>query len=206
MEIAHFKNGQAGRTDVDASFLGEKVKTRTLRDAILMYQANQRAGTHSTLTRGEIARSKRQLFKQKGTGRARVRHPQATQCRGGGVPFGPKPRDYSYAMPKKARRLALRTALAAKFQAGSVMLCDQVAPGEPNTKSLARTLRSFGAMRTCLIVDKSPSRALVLSARNIPGVRVSSAADLNALDVIKHRHLLLTEAGWAELKEIHGDG
>jgi large subunit ribosomal protein L4 len=206
MEIPHYKNGQATRTEVDSSFLGDQVKTRTLRAAVLMYQANQRAGTHSTLTRAEVARSKRQLFKQKGTGRARVRHPQATQCRGGGIAFGPKPRDYSYAMPKKARRLALRSAILSKFQDGQVVLCDRLGGDAPRTKDLARLLKGVGATRSCLIVDANPSTALVLSARNIGAVKVTSARELNALDVIKHRHLLLSEAALNELKEIHSNG
>jgi large subunit ribosomal protein L4 len=206
MEIPHFKNGKTARTEVDATFLGDQVKSKTLRAAVLMYQANQRAGTHSTLTRAEVARSKRALFKQKGTGRARVRHPQATQCRGGGIAFGPKPRDYSYAMPKKARRLALRSALLSKFQDGEVVLCDRLGGNDPKTKELAKLLKGVGAVRSCLIVDSTPSSALVLSARNLQKVTVSSARDLNALDVMKHRHLLLSEAALSELKEIHANG
>ena len=206
MEIAQYKNGQTGRVDVDASFLGDKVKRRTLRSAVLMYQANKRQGTHSTLTRAEVARSKRQIFKQKGTGRARVRHPQVVQCRGGGVAFGPKPRDYSYSMPKKARRLALRTALLSKFRDGEVVLMDGFNLEAPKTKDLAATLKSVGATRSCLIVDADPDQNLVLSARNIPKVKVSSVRDLNALDVVQSRHVLVTEAGFEAIKEIHSHG
>ena len=204
MEIAHWNNGKAGRTEVDASFLGDKVMSRTLHTAAVMYQANQRAGTHNTKTRGEINRSKRQLFRQKGLGRGRVRHPQVSQCRGGGVAHGPRPRDYSYSMPRKARRVALKTALLSKFRDGEVVLADALAFGAPRTKDLASVLGALGLGRSCLIVDGAPDRNLVLSARNIPRVKVVATQDLNALDVVQHHHLLVTQAGFDAMKEIHG--
>src|SRR6185503_13534264 len=107
MEIPILKRGKAERTEGDTSFLGDKVRSKTLRNAVIMYEANKRVGTHDTLTRAEVARAKRPLFKQKHTGRARVRHPQVSQCRGGGVAHGPHPRDYSYSLPRKALKVAL---------------------------------------------------------------------------------------------------
>ncbi len=204
MEIPHWNNGKAGRTEVDTAFLGDKVMSRTLHAAAVMYLANQRTGTHKTKTRGEIARSKRQVFRQKGLGRGRVRHPQVSQCRGGGVAHGPRPRDYSYSMPKKSRRVAAKTALLSKFRDGEVVLADALAFAAPKTRELAGVLGSLGLSRSCLIVDGSPDRNLVLSARNIPRVKVIAARDLNALDVIQHRHLLLTQAAFDAMKEIHG--
>lgn len=204
MEIPHWKNGKAGRIEVDASFLGDKVMSRTLHAAVVMYQANQRSGTHKTKNRSEIARTKKAMFRQKGLGRGRVRHPQVSQCRGGGVAHGPRPRDYSYAMPKKARRAALRTALLSKFRDGQVILADALEFGTPKTRELAGMLGSLGAKGSCLIVDTAPEKNLVLSARNLRRVKVTSAKDLNALDVIQHRHLLVTQAGLDAMKEAHG--
>ena len=206
MEIPHWKNGKTGRIEVDPSFLGDKVKTLTLHAATVMYQANLRVGTHKTKTRGEINRSKRAVFRQKGLGRGRVRHPQVSQCRGGGVAHGPVLRDYSYKMPRKARRCALRAALLSKFRDGQVLMADAIELAAPKTKELAGILRTLGASRSCLIVSDEPSKSLVLSARNMARIKVSSAKDLNALDVILYRHLLVTQAGFDSLKEIHGDG
>lgn len=204
MEIPHYKNGSAGRSNVDPSFLGDKVKTKTLRNAVIMYEANRRVGTHSTLTRANIARSKRQLFAQKGTGRARVRHPQATQCRGGGTAHGPHPRDYSYQLPKKELRVALRSALLSKFRDGQVALVDRFALSAPKTKEVAKMLKSLSLQGSCLIVAAAPDESLLKSVRNLPKVRVLCARDLNAHTVLHHRNLILTEDGLAALKEAHG--
>jgi large subunit ribosomal protein L4 len=204
MKIPHWKNGKTGRTEVDPSFLGEKVMSRTVHAAVVMYQANKRTGTHKTKTRSEISRTKSAVFRQKGLGKARVRHPQVSQCRGGGVAHGPRPRDYSYAMPRKARRAALRSALLSKFRDGQVVLADALEFGAPKTKELVSVLGSLGAQGSCLIVDGAPAKNLVLSARNISRVKVTSAQDLNALDVIQHRHLLVTQAGLDAMKEVHG--
>lgn len=203
MEIPHWKDGTTGRTEFDPSFLGEKVMSRTLHAAVVMYRANKRTGTHKTKTRAEIARSKKAVFRQKGLGKGRVRHPQVSQCRGGGVAHGPQPRDYSYAMPKKERRLALRSALLSKFRDGQVVLADALEFGGPKTKELANVLGSLGAQGSCLIVDGSPAKNLVLSARNLPRVTVTSVQDLNALDVIQHRRMLVTQAGLDAMKEVH---
>jgi len=204
MEIPHWNNGTTERIEVDPSFLGDKVKTRTLHAAAVMHQANQRVGSHKTKTRGEIARSKRAVFRQKGLGRGRVRHPQVSQCRGGGVAHGPRPRDYSYRMPKKARRVAIRSALLSKFRDGQVLMASTLEMERPRTGQLAGILRSLGAGRSCLIVSGATDKNLVLSARNIQRVKVTTAGEVNALDVLTHRHLLITQAGLDSLKEIHG--
>lgn len=205
MEIAHYTGGQAGRTEVDPSFLGDAVKTRTLRQAITMYEANKRVGTHKTKTRAEIARSKKSLFKQKGTGRARVKHPQVSQCRGGGVAHGPRPRDYSWSMPKKALKVALRSALLSKFQAGSVVLADELGITSPKTKTVAELLGKLGLSRSVLIVDVSIDQNLLLATRNLQRVSVCAAQDLNAYDVIRCQNLLLTNGALEALKEAFGN-
>jgi len=206
MEIPHWNNGKAGRIEVDPSFLGDKVKTRTIHAATVMHLANKRVGTHSTKTRSDIARSKRAMFRQKGLGRGRVRHPQVSQCRGGGVAHGPHPRDYSYSMPKKARREAIRSALLGKFRDGQVLMADSLQMAAPKTKELMGILRSLGAGHSCLIVDAQPQKSLVLSARNLQRVKVTSVQEINTLDIIQFRHLLVTQAGLDAMKEVHGNG
>ena len=206
MEIPHWNKGKAGRIEVDPSFLGDKVKTRTIHAATVMHLANKRVGTHSTKTRSDIARSKRAMFRQKGLGRGRVRHPQVSQCRGGGVAHGPHPRDYSYSMPKKARREAIRSALLGKFRDGQVLMADSLQMAAPKTKELMGILRSMGAGHSCLIVDAQPQKSLVLSARNLQRVKVTSVQEINTLDIIQFRHLLVTQAGLDAMKEVHGNG
>jgi large subunit ribosomal protein L4 len=206
VEVLSLKSGKAGRTEVDTSFLGDKVRTRTLKNAVIMYEANKRVGTHDTLTRAEVARAKKPLFKQKHTGRARVRHPQVPQCRGGGVAHGPHPRDYSYAMPRKALKAALKAAILSKFKDGQVAVVDAFALTAPKTKTLAKALGNLKLEGSCLIVVDEADKNLLLSARNLPRVRVANVAQLNAYDVVFHRNLVLTEKGLAKLKEAHAGG
>ncbi len=205
MEIPHYENGKAGRVDVDPAFLGDKVKSKTLRAAVIMYEANKRVGTHDTKTRAEVARSKKQLFAQKGTGRARVRHPQVTQCRGGGTAHGPHPRDYSYQLPKKELKVALRAALLSKFRDGEVGMVERFDLAAPKTKAVAGVLSALGFDGgSALIVTDTPDKNLLLSVRNLPKVKVTSVKDLNAYDVVFHRKLVVTKAGLAAMKEVHG--
>jgi large subunit ribosomal protein L4 len=202
MDVPVYRKGKADRAEVDVTFLGEKVLKRTLRDAVIMYEANRRAGTHSTLNRGDVARAKKPLFPQKHTGRARVKHPQVTQCRGGGIPHGPRPRDYSYAIPRKALGRALGSALLAKFQAGSAGVVDGFGLGDaPKTATVAAVLDAMKARESCLVVIADQDAKLVRSARNLPRVAVRTAKDVNAFDVAFHRSLILTEGAIAALKE-----
>lgn len=201
MDVSVYRNGKAARAEVDVAFLGDRVLKRTLRDAVIMYEANKRAGTHSTLNRGEVARAKKPLFPQKHTGRARVKHPQVTQCRGGGIPHGPRPRDYSYQIPRKALRVALRSALLAKFQAGSASVIDQFGLDKPQTSKVAAVLDALKARGSCLVVVAQPDQVLVSSARNLPRVKVALAKDLNAFDVAFYRSLVMTDGAIDAIKE-----
>ena len=201
MEVPVYRNGQAQRADFDASFLGDRVLKRAHRDAVIMYEANRRAGTHSTLNRGDVARAKKPLFPQKHTGRARVKHPQVTQCRGGGVPHGPRPRDYSYSIPRKALRAALRSALLAKFQAGSASIVDRFGLEKPKTSKVAEVLDALKARGSCLVIVDKNDPVLAKSARNLPRVKVATASDVNAYDVAFYRSLIVTDAAVVALKE-----
>ena len=206
MDVPVYRNGSTDRIEVDSSFLGDKVKARTLRAAVIMYEACKRVGTHDSLTRGEVNRSKRAIFRQKGLGRGRVRHPQVVQCRGGGTAHGPHPRNYRYRMPKKALRVATRSALLSKFRDGEVVMAERLEFATPRTKELHGVLRSLGCADSCLIVTDSVDRNLLLSARNLRRVKVMEASQLNAYDLLFHRKLLLTQAGFDAIKEIHSNG
>ncbi len=201
MDVPVYRNGKADRAEVDVSFLGERVLKRTLREAVIMYEANRRSGTHSTLNRADVARAKKPLFPQKHTGRARVKHPQVTQCRGGAVPHGPRPRDYRYSIPRKALRVALRSALLAKFQAGSASIIDQFGLDKPKTSKVAEILDALKARGSCLVVTATIDQTLISAARNLPRVKVIEAKDVNAYEVAFYRSLVVTEGAMAALKE-----
>jgi large subunit ribosomal protein L4 len=188
-----------GRLTLDPGRLDRRVRHALLKEAAVMYAANKRVGTHETKTRGQVRGSTRKPWKQKGTGRARAGTRKSPLWRGGGVVFGPHPRDYSYQINRKQKRLALRSALLGKFRDGQVIVIDGLAADSPKTKPVARVLGALGVKGSCLIGTARPEKNLVLAARNIPGVVVSAVKDLNALDVLNARTVLLTREAFDAL-------
>jgi large subunit ribosomal protein L4 len=198
------RQGQSTATiTVDPADFGGKVSKQLLHDVVIMYQANQRAGTHSTLRRGEVAGSTKKLFRQKGTGNARVGSKRNNKRRGGGTTKGPKPRDYSYRMPKKAVRTATRMAVLSKLQDNEVVIVDDLAFEAPKTKEMAAVLKALNlGETTCLIGTAGLQPKVYKSARNIPGVEILPAAEFNAYSVLRPKRLLLTRAALDELRTI----
>ena len=170
---------------IDTRHLDDRVRYRLIKEALVMKEANRRSGTHKAKTRAEIAGSGQKPWRQKGTGRARSGSRKSPLWRGGGVIFGPRPRDYSYSMNKKQRRLALRSALFSKFNDGEVLVLEGVELAEPSTKTLVKSLRSCGITGSCLIVTLAHEPTLVLSGRNIPRLQVAPLKDLNAFDALR---------------------
>lgn len=188
---------------VDPADFGGKVNQQLLHDVVVMYLANQRAGTHSTLRRGEVSGSTKKLFRQKGTGNARVGNKRTNKRRGGGTTKGPKPRDYSYRMPKKAVRAATRMAVLSKLQDNEVVVIDDLSFNAPKTKEMASILKALNlADKTCLIGTSGLQAAVYRSGRNIRGVEVLPAAEFNAYSVLRPKCLLLTSAALEELRTI----
>jgi len=194
-------DGSVGEVDVDTGVFGRRSPRRVQREAVLMYQANQRAGTHSTKTRAEIKTNIKKPWKQKHTGRARAGRKSSPVWRGGGIAHGPRPRDYSYNVPRKALRVACRAALAGKFIDGEVAFADSLAFDAPSTKAAARMLSALGVDRSCLVVTEGLERNTWLSMRHLPGVTVLPASDVNEYAVLSHRDLLLTQASYDALSE-----
>ncbi|MBI4603092.1 MAG: 50S ribosomal protein L4 [Planctomycetes bacterium] len=188
-----------GQLPVPPERLDSQGRHPLLKEAVVMYEANRRVGTHATKTRSEVAGSTRKPWKQKGTGRARAGSRKSPLWRGGGIIFGPHPRDYSYAINRKQRRLALRAALHAKFRDGQVVVLDGLRLEAPKTKVVQAALKALGVQGSCLIGTGSSDRNLHLSARNIPGVSVSPLKDFNALEVLKARRIVLTREAFDEL-------
>ncbi|MBI4576080.1 MAG: 50S ribosomal protein L4 [Planctomycetes bacterium] len=172
--------------------LGATVRRRLLRDAVVMYEANQRRGTHDTLNRDEVAGTGAKMYRQKGTGRARHRDRVVNLWRGGYVAHGPHPRDYRQAFPRKARQTAIRSALLAKFRSGEVAVIDGLALEAPRTKAVASMLKALGLQGTVLFATEARDENLIKSARNIPGLTLSDVDSLDAWHVLRHRWLLLT--------------
>ena len=191
----HDRTGQVvGNITIDEADFGGQVRRQLLRQAILMYEAARRVGTASTKTRGQVAYSHRKPWRQKGTGRARAGFRGSPLWRGGGVVFGPRPRDYRFKMPKKAVWRATASAFLSKFQDGEVVVVDELKAEEPKTREMAATLKNLGIERTCLVAIEQHDVNLWKSARNIPGVSMKAVAEVNAYDVLRHRHLLITRA------------
>jgi len=172
--------------------------------ALLRQLANARQGTHSTKTRGEVAGSTRKLYRQKGTGRARAGAIRAPHRRGGGITFGPKPRSYRQAMPKKMRRLAIRSVLSAKAAEEELVLVDSLQLPEPTTKQMTETLRNLQVNGSVLLVMDPADRNVVLSARNIPGVYTLPAAQLNVEKILSHKYLVMTVAAARKAEALWG--
>lgn len=173
--------------------------------AMVRQQANARQGTASTKTRSEVSGSGRKLYRQKHTGFARAGSRRSPLRRGGGVAFGPKPRSYRQAMPKKMRQLALRCVLSAKAKDGELMVLEQLKFDEPKTKDMAQVLAALGVDFSALIVTREPEANVVKSARNLPGIKTLPASLLNVVDLLAYRKLLMTEAAVRKAEELWGE-
>jgi large subunit ribosomal protein L4 len=202
LNIVNRQGEPVATVEVDPAEFGGKVNRQLLHEVVLMHLANQRAGTHSTLRRGEVAGSTKKLFRQKGTGNARVGNRRTNKRRGGGTAKGPKPRDYGYRLPKKAVRAATRMALLSKFQDREAVIIDDLTLPEVKTKQVAGILKALKLDGTsCLISMAGRDDVLYKSARNIRGVEVLAASQLNAYMVLRQKRLLLTRAALDELRQ-----
>lgn len=205
---------QVGTTTINPADFGGKISKQLMHDVVLMYLANQRAGTHSTLRRGEVAGSTKKLFRQKGTGNARAGTKRTNKRRGGGTSKGPKPRDYSFSIPKKAVRAATRMAILSKFVDNEAVIVDELVMSAPKTKDMAGVLKAIKIGKkttdqgekdvslfdtTVLIGTDKLDPNVYKSARNIDGVKVLPAAEFNCYTVLKQRRLVLTKAALAAL-------
>lgn len=200
-------NGEKkGKVNLPSSVFSFKPNRNVLYDVIRMYGANRRQGTAATKERSAVRGGGRKPYRQKHTGRARAGTNRSPLWRGGGVVFGPKPRDYSYKVPKKVRRLAIRSAFSLKRIEDSVKVVDFIEFSEPKTKRMRGILSTLELDdRKVLFLVDSYSKSLFLSARNIPTLRVSLAKDANAEDILWADTLLLTEKSIQILKEVfHG--
>jgi large subunit ribosomal protein L4 len=174
--------------------------------ALVKQRADARQGTSDTKTRGEVAGSRKKLFAQKHTGEARAGDRRSPTRRKGGIAFGPHPRDYTKAMPKKMRRLALRCLLSSKAGDGGLKILDQFTLDTPKTKEMIKVLDAFKLESTALIVTGVPETNVIKSSRNIPGVKTLSANILNVVDLLSHDAVLMTEDAVRKAEQLWGEG
>ena len=199
VQVKSYKSGKVGAQDVDVGPFGDRVLGRTIKEAVLMYEANARQGTHKAKTRAEVAGGNKNLWKQKHTGRARMGSTKSPLWKGGGIIFPPVPRDYSYHMPKKARRVALYSAIFSKVRDGELAVADGFPTDKPSTKSALAVLSALGMHESVTVVTDGVDRNLWLSLRNVPGVTVRPVSDLNARDVLVRKNMVVTSAALATM-------
>jgi large subunit ribosomal protein L4 len=199
-KVYNTKNESVGEITLNADLFGVEVKKYILHDVVKMQLANRRSGNASTKTRVEVAGSGAKPWKQKGTGRARSGARQSPVWRGGGVAFGPRPRDYSYKLPKKVRKLGLKMALSARCSEDQIVVLDALEMSDIKTKDFQAILNNLG-IKNGLVVLADHDQNVELSSRNIPKVKVLPASGLNVYDILLHEKLVLVQSSLEKLEE-----
>ncbi|MDD4088683.1 MAG: 50S ribosomal protein L4 [Tissierellia bacterium] len=194
---------QIGDVELSDDIFGVKINTHVMYEAVKNYLANQRQGTQSAKTRGEVRGGGRKPWRQKGTGRARQGSIRSPQWIGGGVVFAPKPRDYSYKLPKKIKRLALKSALSSKVQDQEIIVVDSLVLDKPKTKDMIKILSNLKAGRKTLVVMPERDENVILSSRNIPGVKTAYVNTINVYDILNCDSFLITKDAVNKVEEVY---
>jgi large subunit ribosomal protein L4 len=200
-----------GTTELDDGVFGVKVNESAMHMAVVQYLANQRQGTQSALTRAEVRGGGRKPRPQKGTGRSRQGSTRNPQWTGGGVAFAPKPRDYSFKVNRKLKRLALKSALTTKVAGGKILVLDELKMDDVKTKAMKGVLESLSLIGSAeaavnnkvLVVTDEADQNVYLSARNLPGVKVAGVNTLNTYDVLKYDRFVVTDAAAKKISEVY---
>jgi large subunit ribosomal protein L4 len=201
VDVLDLNNTKVGSVELADKVFGAPVNEDLLYEAVRHYLASRRRGTASTKTRHEVAGSGKKLWKQKGTGRARMGSIRSPLWRHGGTTHGPQPRDYAYHLPRKMQLGALRSALSAKLRDGELRVVRDFAVSEPKSKLMRQALSTLEVGKTVLVVDNSDNRNLQLSSRNLEGVKLVTSREVNVYDLLGHQQILLSEAAAAKLSE-----
>ncbi len=194
---------QTGTMDLADAVFGITPNATVLHSAVVNYLANQRQGTQSTLTRSEVSGGGKKPWRQKGTGHARQGSTRAPQWTHGGIALGPKPRSYNYVLPKKVRRLALKSAFSSKLLAGEMLVLDSLTMDEIKTKTVATMLNALEANKKVLLVLPEKDDKVILSARNIPGVKTALVNTLNVYDILNCDTFIVVKDAVAQIEEVY---
>ena len=203
VKIYNMLGKEAGEMELSADIFGIEPNAAVLHSAVVNYLANQRQGTQSTKTRTEVSGGGRKPWRQKGTGHARQGSTRAPQWTHGGIALGPKPRSYNYVLPKKMRRLALKSALSSKVADGALLVLDELKLDEIKTKTVAAMLTALNADRKVLLVLPEKNDVAVKSARNIPGVKTALVNTINTYDILNADKLIVVKDAVAKIEEVY---
>jgi large subunit ribosomal protein L4 len=204
VKVRNLKNEEVGEVELSDAVFDAPLNEALIHAAVRNYMANARQGTSATKTRGDVAGSGRKLWKQKGTGRARIASIRSPLWKGGGNVHGPQPRDWSYSMPKKMRQGALRSALSERVREGRVSIVDGWKIDKPRTKDFVASLKGLGHEGKTLIVDSLDNENLMLSTRNVRTTKVVNSFALNIYDLLYHEKLIISESAVKELEQLLG--
>jgi large subunit ribosomal protein L4 len=202
VKIQDLTNTDVGEIELADSVFGVALNEPLIHEAVRSFLANRRAGTSATKTRGDVSGSGRKLWKQKGTGRARIASLRSPLWKGGGNAHGPQPRDWSYSLPKKMRKRAICSALSERLREGNLIIVDEWKFDEPKTKAFIGTLGSLKLAGKTLIVDSLKNTKLMLASRNVQTAKVVNSYGLNIYDLVNHQKLVLTPRTVEELTGI----
>ncbi len=198
-DVVNISAEKVAEVEVNDEMFGVEVNPGVLHEVVCMQRANRRAGNASTKTRGELRGGGAKPWRQKGTGRARAGTKNSPVWRGGGTTFGPRPRDYSYKLPKKVKRLALRMALSARLGEGNLVIVDKFNMEAPKTQEFVGVMKKFD-FSNCLVVTETDNPNVQLSARNAVGYKVLPVAGLNVYDILKYPKLMLMQSSLEQLE------
>lgn len=199
-EVKNIKNEKTGDVDLNDSIFGVEVKEHIIHDIVRMQRASRRAGNASTKTRAEVRGGGAKPWRQKGTGRARAGTRNSPLWRGGGTTFGPKPRDFSYRVPRKVRQLGLRMALSSRLAEENLVVLDAFQLEEIKTKNFVEIMNALELDNALIVIPKSDEK-LEKSSHNVPGYKVMAAAGLNVYDILLHKKIVLLQDCLGQLEE-----
>lgn len=202
VKVFNMSGSEVGSIDLNDNIFAVKVNEHVMHQAVVQYLANQRQGTKCTKTRAEVRGGGRKPWRQKGTGRARQGSIRAPQWTGGGVVFAPKPRDFSFKLNKKVKRLALKSALTTKVNEGKFLVIDELKLDEIKTKEMKNVLSNIKVSKA-LVVLEDGNRNVVLSTRNIPDVKTASVNTINVYDILKFDTFVVTKSAVQKIEEVY---
>jgi large subunit ribosomal protein L4 len=203
LDVLNISGERVGEIELNENVFGIEVNQHVLYEAVKNYLANQRQGTQSAKTRAEVRGGGKKPFRQKGTGRSRQGTIRAPHYVGGGVAFAPKPRDYSYKLPKKVKRLALKSALSSKVNNNEIIVLDALSLETPKTKDMKNVLKNVNAAKKALVVTCDKNDNVVQSANNINGVSTSFVGQINVYEILNHNSLIITKEAVAKIEEVY---
>ncbi|MBL8150283.1 MAG: 50S ribosomal protein L4 [Blastocatellia bacterium] len=202
VKVKNLENQEVGEIELKDSIFAVPLNKALIYEAVKCYLTNQRQGTVSTKTRGEVSGSGKKLWRQKGTGRARIASLRSPLWKGGGNVHGPKPRDWSYDMPKKMRRGAVRSVLSERLREGGLIVVDKLELPDHKTKNTVNILNRLGLDRKTLFVDSAENKNLTLSARNLPNVKKLSSNSVNVYDLLQYEKIVFSRDAIMQVQEV----